>query len=219
MAPVEAVAAVEASEDTEAVAAVEAVEEVKRVVVKEGQGTYSWSFTKDDDKDDEGNQKVVCVYKGTFLDGKKHGLGRMTYPNGDCYHGLWEAGKRHGDGTYAYANGDFYSGGWDNDKKHGEGSYEYAKDGSQMIGTWKEGKYTEGKWVYPNGSYQGSFKEGKFVGKGTFEFGHKVMIETGQWIETTADIDGEEVKTAYWRSSKCPEGEAPKAPEPVEDDE
>merc|ERR1711865_929650 len=117
-------------------------------------------------------------------------------------------------GTYAYANGDFYSGGWENDKKHGQ-------DESQMIGIWKEGKYIEGKWHYPNGSYQGTFAGSKFVGKGTFQFAHKKMIETGQWIETTEEgEDGEPVKSAYWRSSKAPDPSgAPVPPEVVEDDE
>lgn len=192
-----------------------------RVVVKEGQGTYTWSYKADEAEDDEGNKKAVCVYSGSWKDGKKHGLGKMSYPNGDTYQGLWEAGKRHGQGTYTYKNGDIFSGGWDNDKKHGQGAYEYGKDGSQMIGKWEQGKYVEGKWFYENGSYQGTFKDTKFVGRGTFQFSHGKRIETGQWIETTGEnADGEEVKSAYWRSSLAPDPSgAPQAPPEEEADE
>lgn len=191
-----------------------------REVVKEGQGTYTWSFKAEDAEDDEGKKKVVCQYEGSWKDGKKSGLGKMSFPNGDTYHGLWEAGKRHGQGTYTYKNGDIYSGGWENDKKHGSGAYEYAKDQSQMIGTWVQGKYTEGKWFYQNGSYQGAFKDTKFVGKGTFQFSHGKRIETGQWIETTGEnADGDVVKSAFWRSSLAPEPSGAPPPPEVEDDE
>ena len=43
------------------------------------------------DEEEEGEGKTdapVHVYMGEFLNGKKHGTGQMSYPNGDVYYGL-----------------------------------------------------------------------------------------------------------------------------------
>ena len=38
----------------------------------------------------------------TWLRGERHGLGKCTYPNGDCYIGDWRHGKRQGAGSLAH---------------------------------------------------------------------------------------------------------------------
>lgn len=39
-----------------------------------------------------------------------HGLGKMTYINGDSYEGEWKDGMKVGKGIYKFANGDLYEG-------------------------------------------------------------------------------------------------------------
>jgi hypothetical protein len=52
----------------------------------------------------------VVVYSGQFKQGECHGLGRITFPNGEAYVGQWLHNMRHGQGTN---NGDVdYSGEW-----------------------------------------------------------------------------------------------------------
>jgi outer membrane receptor protein involved in Fe transport len=48
-------------------------------------------------------------YEGTYLEGRKHGIGKLQLPNGDKYQGYFVADKFHGDGSYFFANGDVYS--------------------------------------------------------------------------------------------------------------
>lgn len=41
---------------------------------------------------------------------KRNGIGVYTYDNGDQYDGEWMDGKRHGRGKMIYKNGDFFLG-------------------------------------------------------------------------------------------------------------
>ena len=43
-----------------------------------------------------------AVYEGNYRDGKKAGMGKMTYPNGDEYTGEWKDNVMEGEGTYVY---------------------------------------------------------------------------------------------------------------------
>lgn len=52
---------------------------------KQGQGSYSWSVN---DADEDEGAKNTANYKGGYKDGKKDGLGKMVYPNGDKYQRL-----------------------------------------------------------------------------------------------------------------------------------
>ena len=42
--------------------------------------------------------------------GQKHGVGKMTYDNGNEYEGQWKNNKRDGKGTTKYASGNVYTG-------------------------------------------------------------------------------------------------------------
>jgi hypothetical protein len=92
---------------------------------KHGQGTYIWM-------DGEDEPKEICRYSGAYDNGKRQGLGKMTFPDGSYYHGMWENNKKCGEGTYKYVNGDVYSGTWVDDVKSGNGAYEFASDKSQV---------------------------------------------------------------------------------------
>ena len=102
--------------------------------LKQGKGKYTWS--KADEEEDEGEPKEPHYYDGEYKNGKRTGLGEMTFPNGDRYHGMWQDGKKHGEGTYTYKNkdgsDDIYSGTWVSDVKEGKGYYEFGADGSMV---------------------------------------------------------------------------------------
>lgn len=68
-------------------------------------------------------KEVVVKYEGTYLDGKRHGIGKLWLPNGETYHGEWLADKYHGVGTYTYKSGDIFSGHWARGVKQGEGVF------------------------------------------------------------------------------------------------
>lgn len=48
------------------------------------------------------NDQVYATYAGNYTDGKKAGMGKMTYPNGDEYTGEWKDNAMEGEGTYVY---------------------------------------------------------------------------------------------------------------------
>jgi len=60
-------------------------------------------------------------YKGTYLNGKRHGTGTARLANVDVYDGAWAFGRFHGMGRYHWVNGDEYTGPFENGKEHGEG--------------------------------------------------------------------------------------------------
>eukprot|EP01114_Cavostelium_apophysatum_P014979 TRINITY_DN3999_c0_g2_i2.p1 TRINITY_DN3999_c0_g2~~TRINITY_DN3999_c0_g2_i2.p1 ORF type:complete len:442 (-),score=85.91 TRINITY_DN3999_c0_g2_i2:582-1907(-) len=58
------------------------------------------------------------VYEGEWLDGLRHGYGRMLYMTNtntldsfvESFEGDWKKGKKHGTGIYVWSNGDIYEG-------------------------------------------------------------------------------------------------------------
>jgi hypothetical protein len=58
--------------------------------------------------------KFYLLYKGSYKDNKKNGLGKYIYANGDTFEvifiikGTFKNGKRNGPGKYIYANGDIF---------------------------------------------------------------------------------------------------------------
>lgn len=166
---------------------------------KQGNGKYSWSVA---DADEDEGIKITPIYSGGYKDGKKDGLGKMVYPNGDKYHGMWEKNKKHGEGTYIYASGDIYSGTWEADIKQGVGSYEFGVDGSQLIGNWDKGNFVEGKWQFKDGGYyEGIFKDGKPTDKGSFKFANGSSL-SGTFTENKTIVGGEEVTEKVWKGGE-----------------
>jgi hypothetical protein len=107
------------------------------------------------------HKKADVTYSGSFLKGKKCGLGTQTHGKksdfpGRVYRGEFKNSMRHGYGidtfgdTGKWAN-DKYEGNWINDEKHGKGTY-YWNDGGVFEGTWRnDNQHGKGKYVYPNG--------------------------------------------------------------------
>jgi len=77
----------------------------------------------------------VC-YTGNWVDDKKSGFGTMTWKDGTSYEGFWVKGKREGNGVYTFPAGEYYSGNWVNGLRQGYGVRVYA-DGSIYEGEWK----------------------------------------------------------------------------------
>ena len=102
-------------------------------------------------------------YVGEKKNGKYHGHGTYTYPNGDKYEGDWILGKRNGKGIYIYGKGEWegdkYEGEWKNGNKNGHGTYIFGEgewEGDKYEGEWKKGK----EWNITE--YD---KKGKMIGK------------------------------------------------------
>lgn len=89
---------------------------------------------------------VIASYQGEFVAGRKEGMGRKTYTNGDVYEGQWHQDQRHGHGFYAYGStspwvGDRYEGAWRDDLMQGYGRYIWAS-GDTYAGAWNKGEPT-----------------------------------------------------------------------------
>jgi len=160
----------------------------------------------------------VVMFEGEYKEGKKHGVGRMVFPNGDVYHGMWEGDQPNGDGTYKYSNGDMYSGAWSAGKRDGRGALVYTGDDSQLVGTWKAGSLDSGKWILTDGtSWHGSFKGNRPSGRGVFYFPNGNMQEGEYAEEAAGDEEDEEeeeegaVKKVVWIGGKVVPGSAPAA--------
>ena len=112
-------------------------------------------------------------YTGEVMDGRAHGQGTWTHPDGHKYVGEWRDGKRHGDGTfvlgktkglatYTWIGGDWegakYVGEWREGKMHGRGTY-LLSDVIKYVGEFKDNKPWNGiKFV--RGKRDGSFSGG-----------------------------------------------------------
>lgn len=144
-------------------------------------------------------------FEGQYVEGAKRGVGKLTLPNGDKYHGLWEADKFHGDGTYYYANGDIYSGGWVKGVKQGHGTFFVARDESQLVGSWEKGGMVSGKWVWKDGtSWHGPFRASSPLGHGIFYFPNGTVQE-GDYVQEGDKENPDAELTTVWRGGEVRE--------------
>eukprot|EP01117_Protostelium_nocturnum_P017431 TRINITY_DN7097_c0_g1_i1.p1 TRINITY_DN7097_c0_g1~~TRINITY_DN7097_c0_g1_i1.p1 ORF type:complete len:314 (-),score=132.22 TRINITY_DN7097_c0_g1_i1:142-1083(-) len=117
-------------------------------------------------------------YEGEFNDsGKKHGIGKMRWHNGDRFIGSWKEDGKEGSGTMLWENGDSYAGGWKSDLRDGFSTYIYANGGhfrgyysnderhGEGVYTWPDGDRFEGTWVLGGRKGMGTFvtKEGERI--------------------------------------------------------
>ena len=59
--------------------------------------------------------KLEGKYEGSFLRGKRDGVGKCTFPEGGIYEGQWKNDKMNGFGKLFYTNGKLaYEGDWRN---------------------------------------------------------------------------------------------------------
>jgi len=99
--------------------------------LRHGEGVYKYNTKAGEDVQD--------IYRGSFENNVKSGIGKMTYANVGEYHGYWSNGLRNGEGVMTYLNKDVYSGQWKDGKKHGKGTYVFFQTGMKFVGNWALG--------------------------------------------------------------------------------
>lgn len=138
--------------------------------------TITWSGDCVDGKA-SGEGRVVwrggygeIVYEGGYRDGKRHGHGTATWPNGTRYEGEFRDDKFHRRGTATYASGTRYEGEWRDGKWHGRGTVTWAS-GSRYEGEWRDGEqHGRGTYTWADGdSKTCEWRDGESV-DGTCEF-------------------------------------------------
>ena len=119
------------------------------------------------------------MYEGQFLDGKKHGKGRMIWnlkpgqPFLHAYEGDWKHDQMTGFGREQLASGDVYEGEFWNGRRHGKGrlvmkampgeKFERYYDGEWRSGVkqghgreqYATGGYYDGEWLFGSKSGHG----------------------------------------------------------------
>ena len=125
-------------------------------------------------------------YEGEFRDGRPHGRGVETYPDGSRYEGEFRADRRHGRGTYTYPDGSRYEGEWRDNNKHGRG-FETHANGNRYEGEFRDDmRHGRGIATYADGNrYEGEFRDGKPHGRGT------------------ATLPDGSTLTCEWRDNRC----------------
>ncbi len=135
-------------------------------------GTYIWKEKKYNG----------IKYVGEYQNGKIHGHGILTYPNGEKYEGEFKFQKRDGLGVTTWskgkAKGQKYIGQYRNDKKNGQGEYTFPS-GEKYKGQFQDDKYNgKGVLIFSNGDkYEGDFVDNKYNGKGMFIFSNGEKYE------------------------------------------
>lgn len=84
--------------------------------------------------------KGALVYKGTVVNHRMNGKGKLTYSNGDTYEGDFVNGTFGGQGTFTSKNGWSYTGDFKKGQPDGQGTLN-AKNGKVYKGTFKQGIY------------------------------------------------------------------------------
>ena len=80
-------------------------------------------------------------YTGDLKDGKRDGIGKYNYPNGDTYEGMWVNNKKEGEGILTYNNDRYtYIGTFKNDLFNGWGTL-YIIGGEKYEGIGKMVKW------------------------------------------------------------------------------
>ena len=128
-------------------------------------------------------------YEGQYLNGKRHGKGRIEFANGYKYIGDWADDTPTGFGTFIWTNGDYYEGEFEKGQRHGKGSYYFA-NGDKYVGDWVEDKkHGLGASSLAVGRYEGEFVDDKMHGKGVFYFADGSSYQ-GEWIDNKQDGHG-----------------------------
>lgn len=116
------------------------------------------------------HKKYKMTYMGQMKEGIPHGWGRIVTNPGSVIEGFFCEGCLHRFGTIVYADGAYYRGGIEHNQKAGQGVFVDAK-GTRTESVWSANQ-ADGKTKISrkNGQviFQGTLKEGKREGPGTF---------------------------------------------------
>ena len=126
-------------------------------------------------------KKFSSRYDGELKDGKRHGQGTYTWPEGKKYEGEWKDGEINGQGIYTYPDGKKYVGEFKDGIFNGQGTFTLS-NGDKYEGEWKGGVMDGyGTYTYHDGDkYEGEYKDDKKHGHGKYTFpdGRKSL---GEW--------------------------------------
>jgi hypothetical protein len=105
-------------------------------------------------------------YRGHFQNGVKEGYGIMLWKT-RTYDGEWVQDKPHGQGRVVWSNGAIYTGNFQAGKYHGLGVYVWPS-AKKFVGRWENGvKHGHGLYTWPNGKkYDGEYVNGLKEGYG-----------------------------------------------------
>ncbi|KAG2433102.1 hypothetical protein HYH02_012805 [Chlamydomonas schloesseri] len=156
-----------------------------------------------------------CYY-GDIVSGKRHGFGTYQYPNSFFkYEGQWVNGEKHGLGKLSMRDGAYYEGEFVHGEIVGQGTRRFA-NGDVYIGTFDMGLMQGfGVMTLHNGdTYQGPFVQNNFQGVGVYTHASGDVYEgdfvkhqrTGQGRLTCAD--GSTYEGGWVDGQKCGQGEA-----------
>jgi hypothetical protein len=137
-------------------------------------------------------------YTGATKNGKRHGTGRLEWPNGAVYEGEFLHGLMHGRGKMKHGSGDVYVGEFRGGMASGTGRTDLI-DGSAYVGEYARDNYNgRGRFAYSEGSvYEGMFKNGLQHGAGRFT--DKGLTQEGEY--KLGQLNGKGVETATDRST------------------
>jgi hypothetical protein len=133
-------------------------------------------------------------YTGAFRRGRKHGQGTMRWSDGREYVGSWKEGHRCGMGRLTKHGTLVYEGQWREGTPAGRGTM-VSPDGGQYRGEVQAGRrHGSGLYTTHDGrlTYEGRWRLGRCHGKGTLLFASGVTLE-GEWHE--GRLHGEAVLT------------------------
>lgn len=102
-------------------------------------------------------------YTGDFVNGVRHGSGKLIYADGSVYVGDFRNDLPGGTGTMEDADGWIYIGQWENNVKQGQGTHTYHDETGKLFGT-----------------YVGAFASDKRNGEGTLTY-ENGYVQAGQW--------------------------------------
>eukprot|EP00928_Gymnodinium_smaydae_P007574 TRINITY_DN12713_c0_g4_i3.p1 TRINITY_DN12713_c0_g4~~TRINITY_DN12713_c0_g4_i3.p1 ORF type:complete len:808 (+),score=195.95 TRINITY_DN12713_c0_g4_i3:77-2500(+) len=163
--------------------------------LREGRGTYYY-------------RNDYFRYEGEWLEGLKHGSGRLGLADGGFYDGAFVHGEMTGEGTRNWADGSTYTGDFLEGLRHGMGIFE-KPDGTQYNGSWKNGQYSgAGEFLLPrgSGSYIGEFQEHRFHGRGELDLAPAAALPSaapaGEAAVPSPEISRERRKSSRERGKR-----------------
>lgn len=132
------------------------------------------------------------TYDGQWVNGQKHGQGKLLFGDGGSYEGVFSNGEIIGQGIRKWADGSLYIGEFEMGDRHGQGVYT-AADGTRYEGGWVHNQYSgEGELMLSNGDhYQGAFLRHRFHGEGTLTRPAQDTIYNGLFEDGRYEGEGE----------------------------
>jgi hypothetical protein len=122
------------------------------------------------------------LYMGEFRNGKRHGIGTITFKDGFKYVGEFSDGLYEGKGELLIPPGWLYVGDFLRGRFHGNGKLTLP-DGRTYTGTFKEDNFDGfGTLTFPDGrKFVGQFKNDQFDGEGAEYLANGEIGRAGSW--------------------------------------